>query len=339
MKRAVRLRGTLAAGAVAVSLAGTCSADTVAGPGDESAPSPEVLLSRMSQAQSQLEYEGTLVYLHGHQLSTLRIAHRVDGGQWRESLLALTGPIRAVARNDRGVTCMLPDSRTISLPSAEGGSTLLPAGPFDFDRIRSHYVLRSLGQSRVAGRDTDVVGIVPLDTYRYGYRFFIDRSTGLALKIDLMDNASEPIEQVMFTDVAIERHAAEQISTPSTSERGAGSAHREYAASDEAVADDPPARSQWRLSALPPGFRVVMRGVGPAPVGEGATQHIVVSDGLASLSVYIEPAGQDGLNGSTRMGATMAVGRTVAGRQVTVVGEVPEATAVMILDGLEYAAE
>lgn len=339
MKRAANLRGTLAAGAVAVSLAGTCSADTVAGAVGEHAPSPEVLLSRMSQAQSQLEYEGTLVYLHGHQLSTLRIAHRVDGGQWRESLLALTGPIRAVARSDRGVTCMLPDSRTISLPSTDGSSTLLPAGPFDFDRIRSHYVLRSLGQSRVAGRDTDVVGIVPLDTYRYGYRFFIDQSTGLALKIDLMDNASEPIEQVMFTDVAIERHAHDQTSTPSAPGRDAKIARQANDAPGHAAGGDPPSRSPWRLSTLPPGFRVVMRGVNPAPSGEGATRHIVVSDGLASLSVYIEPVGQDGLNGATRMGATTAVGRTVAGRQVTVVGEVPEATAAMILDGLEYAAE
>jgi sigma-E factor negative regulatory protein RseB len=336
MKRAANMHAALAAGAaVFLTLAGTWSA--AAPPRSEASreSSPERLLSRMTQAQSQLEYEGTLVYLHGRQLSTLRIAHRIDDGQWRESLLALTGPVRAVARSDRGVTCMLPDSRTISLPSADGGNTLLPSGPFDFDRIRSHYLLRSLGQSRVAGRDTDVVGIVPLDNYRYGYRFFIDQSTGLALKIDLMDNASDPIEQVMFTDVSIERDNVEQVPIHSP----AAGAHAPRATQSAGTASDSSAHGDWRLTALPPGFRVVMHGAGPDPSADGGTRHIVVSDGLASLSVYIEPAGQDGLNGATRMGATTAVGRKIAGRQVTVVGEVPESTALMILDGLQPLAD
>ena len=164
---------------------------------------PESTLQRMTEAQRVVEYEGTLVYLHGAQLSTLRIAHRIDNGRSKESLFALSGPIRAVARNDRGVTCMLSGEHSFSVPRGQQGGGLLRAAPREFERIRQHYLLHALGQSRVAGRDTDVVGIVPLDHYRYGYRFFVDRATGLPLKIDLMGDTAEPIEQVMFTSVDI----------------------------------------------------------------------------------------------------------------------------------------
>jgi len=284
----------------------------------------EALLSRMNAAQEGLDYEGTLVYLHGQRLATLRITHHIDNGVSRESLLALSGPIRAVARDDRGVTCMLPDSEPISVPSGTAGSSLLRSGPFDYGRIRRHYLLHALGASRVAGRDTDVVGIVPKDDYRYGYRFFIDRDSGLPLKIDLMDDRAEPIEQVMFTTVAILRHPTSEPSAP----RHVAASVRASATQDAAVTDSP----GWILTAMPPGFAVTAQHGGPpeAPL----LQHLMVSDGLASASVYIEPADADGLEGATQMGAITAVGRRIGDHQATVVGEVPELTARMLLDGL-----
>ena len=284
----------------------------------------EALLSRMNAAQGDLDYEGTLVYLHGQRLAALHITHRVENGVSRESLLALSGPIRAVARNDRGVTCMLPDSQPISVPSGTAGSSLLRSGPFDYDRIRRHYLLHELGASRVAGRDTDVVGLVPRDDYRYGYRFFIDRDSGLPLKIDLMDDRADPIEQVMFTTVAIVPRRASAPSAP----RHVASSLQASAAQEAAAID----AAGWMLTAMPPGFAVIDQHGGPPEAP--SLQHLMVSDGLASASVYIEPADGDGLEGATQMGAITAVGRRIGDHQATVVGEVPELTARMLLDGL-----
>jgi sigma-E factor negative regulatory protein RseB len=325
MKRGPELLASLAFGAALVGATGAAAGDFGVGEGFSVSVSPEVLLTRMTESSARIEYEGTLVYLHDHQLATLRIAHRIHDGVSRESLLALSGPIRAIARNDRGVTCVLPDSHPISMPRADGGSSMLRSGPFDFERIRRHYLLHMLGQSRVAGRDTDVVGIVPRDNFRYGYRYFIDRDTGLALKIDLMDNASEPIEQVMFTSVAIH-------SGPDGELRAVPPAIAELPRSSEGSV---PAREGWRVARLPPGFEVVKQDAqpnGPA----AAMEHIVVSDGLASLSIYIESAGdEEGLQGATRMGAVNAAGKRLGNRHVTVVGEVPKQTALMVLEGVE----
>lgn len=318
---------------VAVILAASSApAPTLAhGPGDEgsavseavdsdtaAAVDPQALLDRMAQAQRQVEYEGTLVYLHDRHLATLRIAHRIDNGVAMESLLALSGPIRAVARNERGVTCMSANARAFSMPRGEQRSAILRSGPVDFKRIRRHYVISALGQSRVAGRDTDVVGIAPRDDYRYGYRYFIDRKTGLPLKIDLLDDAEQPIEQVMFTNVEI---------FPADP----GLARLSSAPVDGIPVNDDQAliapRSDWTLAAMPPGFEIV------ASRRNQTMEHFLIGDGIASVSVYIEPS-VGGLVGATRMGAIAAIGGRIDGHHATVVGEVPEHTARMLLNGV-----
>lgn len=279
---------------------------------------PQALLERMAQAQREVEYEGTLVYLHGHHLATLRIAHRIDNGVAMESLLALSGPIRAVARNQRGVTCMSSDAHAFSLPRGEQGGAVLRSAPVDLKRLRRHYAILVLGQSRVAGRDTDVVGIAPRDDLRYGHRYFIDRKTGLPLKMDLLDHADLPIEQVMFTNVEI---------FPADS----GPALLSATPLNDAPVDDEQVAivrdSGWTLTAMPPGFEIV------ASRRDQAMEHLVIGDGIASVSVYIEPD-VDGLVGATRMGAIVAIGGRLDGHHATVVGEVPERTARMLLDGL-----
>ncbi|MGD8207084.1 MAG: MucB/RseB C-terminal domain-containing protein [Thiohalocapsa sp.] len=277
---------------------------------------PERLLEQMAQAQQQLEYEGTLVYLHGHHLATLRIARRIEHGVSKESLFSLSGPIRAVARNERGVTCMLPDSRAFLVPRDPRQDTVLRIGPYDFERIRLFYRITALGASRVAGRDTDVIGVVPKDELRYGHRFYIDRETGLPLKIDLLSTAGEPIEQVMFTSLDVIGTAKGELGQSLPPRESAGV---------------PPIEPVSAPSNLPPGFSVVS--AEQQKEGGGILQHLLVSDGLASVSLYLEPAFDGALDGATRMGSMTAVGRRVDDHQVTAIGEVPEQTARMLVDG------
>jgi len=287
------------------------------------ASSPAELLGQMARALSELEYEGTLVYLNGHELSTLRIAHRISDGQAQESLLALSGPVRAVARSRQTVTCVLPDARAISVPRRSAGTAAtLHAGAIDVERLQPYYLIHGLGRSRVAGRDTRVVGIIPRDDLRYGYRFFVDEDTGLPLKTDLMDSSATPIEQVMFTEI-------EFLDTPRDEATvAASSASRPFKSASLSTAID---ASPWRFSELPPGYRVVatdpVAATGPnAGDADAARQWFMVSDGLAVVSIYIEPDRGQGLAGHQRVGAVNAAGRSLDGYQITAVGEVPVRT-------------
>jgi sigma-E factor negative regulatory protein RseB len=79
---------------------------------------------------------------------------------------------------------------------------------------------------------------------------------------------------------------------------------------------------------LPAGFAMSDRATDPAAAGRMPVEHLVYTDGLASVSVFIEHLDAQGerLEGLSRMGAVNAYGTMVAGFQVTAVGEVPGGT-------------
>lgn len=312
-------------------LAGFVLAAALATPGVASAATAPPPLSaaeqvqRMAAAVSSLSFEGTLVYLHENRLETLHIYHAIEDGQARERLVSMTGPVRAVTREDDEITCILPNSHPISIKRHGVARDLLRSRAMDLDAIDRYYRLHALGVARVAGRETDVVGIIPRDALRYGYRFYLDRETGLPLKTDLMGSDAEPIEQVMFTTVKLTATAP-------------GAAMVADAAS-QAKAPVPPARDdRWRFERLPAGFELVMHQLADGPESAGA-EHFLLSDGLASMSVYVERGDGEGLDGETHIGAINAVGGRVDGHRVTVVGEVPAMTVAAVLAGIRYAGD
>jgi sigma-E factor negative regulatory protein RseB len=90
----------------------------------------------------------------------------------------------------------------------------------------------------------------------------------------------------------------------------------------------------WQVKDPPSGFKKIIEmkrhlSGKPAPVG-----HIALSDGLAAVSVFIEPVSKDlpppndGLYHSR--GAINIYSRTVADNVVTTVGEVPPGTVMQI---------
>jgi sigma-E factor negative regulatory protein RseB len=256
-------------------------------------------------------------------LETIRIVRRVENGQVHEVLESLNGPVRVVEREEDRVICRLSDDRPIAVHGQGLDAELLRPKPVDLDKLAPHYVVHPLGEARVAGRQTDVVGIIPRDQLRYGYRFYVDAESGLPLKSDLMGGEAKPIEQIIFTSLTL---LPGQTPRPAT-----------QAATAADVSPAAPVRSDtgpWRFAGMPPGFHLVLVDR-PAGAAEDSTEHYVLSDGLASVSIYIERDVEDGLQGGSRIGAVHAVGGRIAGHQVTVVGEVPAATVEQVLAGIE----
>jgi sigma-E factor negative regulatory protein RseB len=289
---------------------------------------PAEQLVRMANALRSLSYEGTIVYLHGSKLEALRVIHRVEDGQIQEQLQSLNGPVRTFTRDNGTVTCDLAGAPSIAVSGHGLGKDLLQAWTLDFSSLRDHYGLQSLGSSRVAGRSADVIGVIPHDGLRYGYRFYLDKQSDLPLKFDLMGDQADPIEQIMFT-------ALEVLPSP-------GPVHAVASPASEVVTAPPtpvdlsPEPLAWQFVDLPPGFRLVKQGDWLDEDGR-RVEHLVLSDGLASVSIYVEGAPKQGLRGSARIGAVHAAGAQVSRHQVTVVGEVPLQTVEAVLAGIRHA--
>jgi sigma-E factor negative regulatory protein RseB len=304
--------------------------------------SPAAHLARMAAAVDDLSYEGTLVYLADNRMETLHIVHRVSGGDVEERLISLSGPVRAVTRQRDEVTCVLSEDHPITVKRKAGVPDLLRTRAIDPATLAGNYFVHPLGETRVAGRDTDVVGVIPRDDYRYGYRFYLDRQTGLPLKSDLMGTKGDPIEQIMFATVQVAPAApgvAAADPAEATAERAVTPGALGVRSAERRASFSPvPALAPWRFDALPPGFAVRLHDSWPEGP-EGKVEHFLVTDHLASVSVFVEAEGQGGLMGATRIGAVHAVGGRVAGHQVTVVGQVPAETVSSVLASLHHDGE
>jgi len=285
--------------------------------------SAQAWLERVNSALRELDYTGTFVYRYDGSMETLRIWHqaRPDGGE-RERLHSLTGDAREILRDGDTITRILPDSKSVVVDRREATNPLNDLLPKDITSLRPYYRLQLAGQGRVAGREAVRVRIEPKDEARYGYTFWIDRDSGLLLRSDLHGDGGEVLEQIMFVSLELVDHIADSDLEPHLSGDGFTWARRSQ---HERVPGEP--EGGWRVTDLPPGFELRMREMHPLPDNDGAVIHHVYSDGLATVSLYIDRhVHKHVLEGLSRMGAMNAYGRMVGGYQVLVVGEVPAGT-------------
>ncbi|MBV2094663.1 MAG: MucB/RseB C-terminal domain-containing protein [Candidatus Thiodiazotropha sp.] len=293
--------------------------------------SPKAWLERMMEAVQKLNYQGTFIYLHDNQLESMRIAHAVNGDRVRESLISLNGAPREVIRDEESVTCVLPDSHEVSVDKRTPSAKFLNILPHDLGRLDNHYSFQNLGRTRIANRQAQLVVILPNDRLRYGYRFALDMESGLPLKSDLLNEHGELVEQTMFTDLQIgvaeisELHHRESLFTyrlkshPDTT--------------NKVPLLDP---NKWDFSGLPSGFKLSMQHQLIDQQGSDPIDQYVFSDGLSSLSVFVEPeTREEAFSGVSRLGAINAWGGQVHGYQVTAVGEVPAVTILGVVQGMQ----
>ena len=277
-------------------------------------------LGKMSRAASALSYHGTFVYRTAERLESLRIVHRSSLDGERERLVSTSGEAREVLRDAERVLCILPSTRSVVVakrrPQAVGATRVLGVAD-GFDR---HYRLSMAGDGRVAGRDTRTVLVEPLDAYRYGYRLSADRSSGLLLKSELRSYFGRTLEQVMYTSIEfVERIPDAALEPESAAEELSWYREDDLAAPSEGL-------EGWDVAWLPDGFVPSARTDRSSTPTERRVAHGVFTDGLASVSVFIEPSGSQTHSGLSTIGAVNSFGVVRGGFQITVLGEVPART-------------
>ncbi len=284
------------------------------------------LLQQMSTASMGLNYRGTFVYLHNGQLEAMQVIHRAGKDGEQERLVALTGEAREVLRDKDKVTCILPNSKAVMVDKSIPRQPFPAALPRDLDALSDNYEFEVLGEDRVSGRPARVVAIRPLDGFRYGYRLWLERDSHLLLKSDLVDADGRAVEQTMFTALEILDSVSDAELQPVLQGQDYTWLGHTEAGDKHQIAE--PDTSVWSVTALPAGFIRTHYNQHLMPTDTVPIEHMVFSDGLATVSVYIEPrqAATQSLSGASSMGAVNALGALVGEFQVTVVGEVPRAT-------------
>lgn len=308
-------------------LAGCCLLSALPA-GASDAQEGQKLLFAMSDAIRNLDYQGSFTYQHSGRTDTLRVFH-AGGVNERERLVSLNGPNRELVRNGSAVICVEADGSAVSYASGRGKG-LLPLVPTaNAASLEENYAIRMAGSDRVAGYLADVIDVQPRDGFRYGYRIWLERDSRMLLRSMVVNQRNQVLEQFMFVALEIGRLPSEADLLPRKSGRVI---HDESAAIELDMRDAP----GFRVAALPPGF-VLVSARRPSANMSKISEHLVFSDGLASVSLYIES--QDDKNA----GLTALAGRGTLnvhafsrdGLRFTVLGDVPMATVNSIAQSVE----
>ena len=279
-------------------------------------------LERMSAAMSQMSYQGTFVYVRDGIVETMRITHLTDETGVRERIYSISGPHREVIRDRKGVRCVLEDSASV-VEDQVVASSYFPELPMSIiDGDASGYRLEMGGEARIAGQRARRVSITPEDSYRYGYDFWLEEQTGLLLKWVLLDTGQKPLAKLMFTDFAI-GSAINLHEIESDSSADDFVEMKTFSLEKTVVSQSSP---RWQPAKLPPGFHLASHNHKTG--SEGVYEHMVYSDGLAAVSVYVEQQGLGPVvkQGVSQLGTNNAYSRKQGELQITVIGEVPAIT-------------
>lgn len=287
------------------------------------------LLQRIAQGSRQLTYSGTFIYRSAGRIDTSRIAHSLADGVEVERIEALDGSPREVLRAGSEVKCFFPDEKLMIIenrPSQRSFPALLPIG---LGSLPDYYVIRGGGEARVAGIVSRAVRLEPRDALRYGHEFWMDTRSGLLLKANMVGERGETLESFAFIHVNIGGPLEQGALKPRF--------HGEQVRVQQVRATEIRAEDMgWHFRTMLPGFRRLSAMKRQPASDRPESLHVVFSDGLASISVFIEPGGTEGEDGSVAaIGPVNIYRRQLGDHRLVVMGEVPALAVKRLGDGIE----
>ena len=266
------------------------------------------LFSALATANQYHSYRSLITFEANSHITTVKLSHDIVGDTVYEKLMFMDGPMRQVVRKQSLTNCLNGETRWGLWPTAIDPSAL------------GFYTLKSRGVERVANREAIVFDIMPTDKWRYGYRYSVDRETGIVLRVVtyLEANIVERLQTITI-DYSPPRERVDSVDDLPTSAYSWRVPEVEPCTQNQF-------QSAWQVNWLPDGF--VLAGNRLTAQGE---QVLIFSDGLVSVSVFLIADKLGSIQKATaHHGSTVVVitpAPSTPGTNVAVVGEIPISTA------------
>lgn len=290
---------------------------------------PEEWLDRMAVSAERTKYSGTVVRLRGEEVETLHVDHFVDDGEVVERVVSLDGDGLEILRRGSEVQCIIAEKKSILKEDWGNKSTVFSTLPSNGISFGSQYDLAIVRTDRVAGRKAVLLAIRPHDEYRYGHRLWLDKETAFPLKTELVGQSGGPVQRVMFANVDLNAEFDEGTFKPSVDT----SSFTTYVI-DSGEHVNELTDAGWHCNDLPDGFAVVSAEREVLSDMGSPVIHLVYSDGLASVSVFISEDIDETVAERSSMGASSSFALIHSGAQIVAIGEVPAATVERIARGM-----
>ncbi len=279
---------------------------------------PTDWLQRMGTALEEASFRGVVIRQQPSKTDTFKIYHTVRDGVIRERLIRQEGDGLEIIRNGNEVHCVIPDKQAVLVEPWNGQGTLFSPIEDEMESIAAAYDFQLTGQDRVAGRDAVIVSIKPKDEMRFARRLWLDEKTGFPLKSERVDVNGALVERIRFADIEL---GAELVDGDFES-RYVLDDFKWYPAAEPQTNDD---KTGWYAASLPAGYRMESGRVERLDRGGAVVTHIVYTDGLSRVSVFIKTGSGSAGTTRNRMGNANSFSVRRGDYRITAVGEVPPA--------------
>lgn len=292
-------------------------------------------LLRSHEASRRLAYAGTFVISSAGTMSSAKVWHVREGNEQMERVENLSGAPRATFRYNDQVVTFMPAQKLVRSETRETMGLFPDLLQSADHRIADFYKVRREGVDRVAGFDSDVVVLVPKDSIRFGYRVWTEQKRGLVVKLQTLDASGRVLEQAAFSELQIDAPIRmSQLVEMMGKVEG-------YRVEKSPLFKTVASAEGWSMKAPVAGFKAMNCYKRPAVVTGGTPRNealqCIFSDGLASVSVFMEPFERQRheKESALSLGATQTLARQMGDFWVTVMGEVPMATLRLFANNLE----
>nr|WP_255528681.1 MucB/RseB C-terminal domain-containing protein [Methylobacter sp. BlB1] len=284
-------------------------------------------LTKMTDAMRVLNYQGTVAFLRNGKLETMKYFHAAEKGIEQERLLSLNSPLREIIRDADKVSCLFKSTQQAVVDHRPVGHSFLVDVPQNLDELSAVYDFKMAGEEDVAMLPAYVIAIQPKDDFRYVRKIWIEKQQFLPLKVAVYDLSGTVLEQVVFTDLEVKEALPFVEAKFGEAAENVKHIHQLQAqASDQAT---------FVVNNLPPGFEEIFFTRRPIHNSNQPVDHLLLSDGFAAVSVYMENKNTAMQQGLQSVGAVNSFSRTIDDWQLTVMGEVPAKTVKFIAEGIK----
>ncbi|NOH98590.1 sigma-E factor regulatory protein RseB [Vibrio sp. 99-70-13A1] len=293
-------------------------------------PSAKALLHQMNEASQHLNYELSYILIKKNSIEPLLYRHAVSDEQQLAHLVYLSGPVREVIRRGSEVSYIEPGVEPFTIASGNMVAPVIPMLNNNVDNLNKYYDYVKVGRAREAGSTTQVLRIVPKDGLRYSYVLWVDEKNHLPLRADLLDRDGEVLEQYRTISYIVNDQIAEAMTALKTAKLPTVLSLPEGLVSE----------SDWTVSWIPDGFNAKELSRYQMATTNKMVESQLFSDGLFSFSVYVSDKDEHSLKGQlVRQGRRTLHSFISGNKEISVVGDIPPATAQRIAQSVKFKAK
>ena len=288
------------------------------------------MLEKTAFAARELNYSGQFVYQSGNQTRVVDITHMNQDGHEMTRNVVLEGPPREVYSQGNDIVIFQPKNEKVMIEKRRGQNLFPAMLPTDLRLIKSSYTARLGAIESVAGRNAQIIELMPNDAFRYSYKIWTDIEFGLLLKMTLLNSKNETLEQIYFNQLSMLNSQDVNWFQPKID------VSKSYVVEDNAQVTH--IEDNWIVAQLPSGYRKIDQVQRIVPGKSAPVNQIIFSDGIASVSLFIEPIvkGTHPKTGHMLIGSTNICANVIEGYQIMVVGEVPAETVQQIAKAVTF---